>query len=190
MSAASRRPRLVAIAVLGIALAAAIACPLPQPLPGVTRIDGGTITPPRIQVASALPADTIVYYDPGACSAPGVLGFALGASVVDQNTDEVVDVRWFVDYDKAGVTATPWGEEQIPAPTDPEQFIRTVTSQRFNPVSNPFSGPGSPPHVVELVVTNGGFTSDPLPSRSPATGYEVEIFRWVFEPRVGAACGP
>ena len=190
MNATSHRPRLGALAVLAVALGAVAACPLPQPLPGVTRIDGGTITPPRIQVASALPSDTITYYDDVACGSPGTLGFSLGASVVDQNTDEVVDVRWFIDYDKGKFTATPWGEEQIPAPTDPEQFIRTVTPQRFNPASNAWSLQGPPPHVVELVVTNGGFFNEPLPNRSPAAGYEVEIFRWVFQPSTGAGCGP
>jgi hypothetical protein len=190
VNATSHRPRLGALAALAAALAASAACPLPQPLPGVTRIDGGTITPPRIAVASAQPSGTIVYYDETDCGLTGRPGFALGASVVDQNTDEVVDVRWFVDYDKATFTMNPWGEEQIPAPADPEQFIRTVTAQRFNPVSNAWSAPNPPPHVVELVVTNGGFTNDPLPSRSPVSGYEVEIFRWVFQPRTGAGCGP
>ncbi len=192
MSATPQRRRLVALAVLGAAVAAAAACPLPQPIPGVTRIDGGTITPPRIAVSSAQPSGTIIYYDPAFCGVKGTPGFTLGASVVDQNTDEVIDVRWFLDYDQTQATVYPWGpEQQLPAPNDPEQFTRAVTPRTFNPELEPFIVNPSPPHVVELVVTNGGFTDTPLPNRSPSGGYEVEIFRWVFAPRTGSGvCGP
>lgn len=192
-SATPHRSRLGALAALAIALAAAAACPLPQPIPGVTRIDGGTITPPRIAVSSAQPSDTIVYYDPAVCGVQGTPGFTLSASIVDQNTDEVVDVRWFLDYDKGAPTVYPWGpEQQIPAPNDPEQFTRVVTPRTFNPVLEPFIPANfNPPHVVELIVTNGGWTDAPLPNRSATAGYEVEVFRWVFQPRTGSGvCGP
>lgn len=191
MSATSHRPRLGALAALAVALASAAACPLPQPLPGVTRIDGGTVTPPRIAVASARPSGTIIFYDDAVCNTPGTQGYTLGASVVDQNTDEVVDVRWFVDYDVSQNTLYPWAEQLLPAPADPEEFTRAVASRSFNPVLEPFIVGRSPPHVVELVVTNGGWGNTPLPSRSPAPGYEVEIFRWVFQPGpAGSGCGP
>ena len=180
MSATSHRPRLGALAALASALAAAAACPLPQPLPGVTRIDGGTITPPRIAVASALPSDTILYYDPAVCLVPGAAPFTLSASVVDQNTDEVVDVRWFVDY-VAPYGTSPWQSELIAAPTEPDQFVRALESRTFNPARD--TPDPNALHVVEVVVTNGGFVNEPLPNRSAAPGYEVEIFRWVFQPK-------
>ena len=192
MNATSHRPRLGALAVLAVALGAVAACPLPQPLPGVTRIDGGTITPPRIAVASAQPSDTIIHYDETACGKTGTQGFTLGVSIVDQNTDELVDVRWFLDYAPNTPTVYTWGPEQsIPAPADPEQFTRALTPRTFNPVLEPFIVGLSPPHVVEVVVTNGVWADTPLPSRSVAPGYEVEIFRWVFQPGpAGSGCGP
>jgi hypothetical protein len=70
-------------------------------------------------------------------------------------------------------------------PTDPT--LRTAGPWTFQPYIFPKfgGGPGSGSedgalHVVELVVSNGFDLDGPLPNRSPAPGFEIQLYRWVF----------
>jgi hypothetical protein len=182
-------------ATLGGALALALAaCPLPQPLPGAGKVDGGTLTPPRVLTSSVVPGTTLVRYDP-AC--PGGAQFQLGATLVDENTEDTVVARWFVDYDSAGQPLYAVHREQTsPPPADPEQTARQLTPFSFRP--GDFDGPSPRVHVVEVVISTGFLpvTSEPAPdggltNRLTLPGYETQLFRWVFDPAPGSdACGP
>ncbi len=187
-----------AAAALALLLGAALAgCPLPQVLPEYPTT--GAITPPRIVADSATPLDTVLLVDPACAAAPSYL---LSASLVDENTIENVEVRWFVDY-------LP-GDQQREVPRRPIEFIppvdalttlRTVTPWTFRPYD---FDPGATEadrlafrqggglHVVELVVSNG-FQPDAgagaRPYRATEAGFETQVQRWVFHYAPGGACG-
>jgi hypothetical protein len=76
------------------------------------------------------------------------------------------------------------------ASTDGTNSRRPLADFRFFPSRFP----AGPPHVVEVVVSNGFFPigQDPpgalQPNRTPQSGYETQVFRWtvVYEP--GGPC--
>ncbi len=191
----SRRPVASAVVVAAALAAALAACPLPQPLPGIARPpDGGTIASPRIDTASVSHPETTIAYDTAAtCAATDGGTFSLSARVLDANTEETVTVRWFVDYDPGSPPLTiPQQAEDLLPPLDPTQGWRNPAPFPFVPTKN--WGP-SPPHVVEIVISNQFAAPDVGPSygRMPAPGYETQVFRWVFVPATGAVdggCGP
>jgi hypothetical protein len=174
-----RRALLLAAAAIGAALAA---CPLPQPVPEIARVDGGSIAPPRIVGDSAQPPETLVAVRKD-CPAPA--RFNLSAVVDDSDTTEQVEVRWFLDYDairqvNLGIIRT---DELAPPPTPVTTTLRTVPAFSYFP--KPFDPAGPQVHVVEMVVSNGfapeGDLGIPLPNRTPLPGFETQVFRWVFE---------
>ncbi len=193
------------LAALLAALAASLGgCPIPQSLPEYPLT--GKIAPPRILSDQVLPAETTIRLAPDCATPPA---FSLFVEVVDENTLETVEARWFVDYDPAGSTKVPYGAPIfIPGPSDGITTVR--------PVVPPASPPGAPSfvfepygfdtqairdggglHVVELVVSNG-FAPEPgdpphaQPYRTPAAKFETQVFRWVFHyvpAGTGGACG-
>ena len=188
----SRRPSLAA----AVAVAALLgACPIPQPLPGVGNPDAGLpITPPRIVTATAVPTGTITLYGPPTACAGGAR-FDVSASVIDEITTEPVEVRWFVDYDAASqVYSTPFQVDQLPPPQDATQYLRVPPPFSFKP--SDFDVPSERVHVVEMTISNGFLPLyEPVPAggqpnREAAQGYEVQVFRWVFEPSASGGCGP
>ncbi len=188
--------RLGAILVALFAGAAVLGgCPIPQPLPGVGSVDGGRpITPPRVLTSSAVPVLAMTDYAPLA-TCPPASAFQISATIVDENAEEPVEVRWFVDYDPDNqIRRTPMQVETLPPPVDPTQYLRFPRPFSFAPWD--FDRPGEVVHVVELTVSNGFLPiGDPvppgdLPNRTAATGYEVQVFRWTFQPRDGGSCGP
>jgi hypothetical protein len=168
-------------------------CPLPQPVAEYPAT--GTIAPPRIKIADVSPIDTFVLVDPDACTDPV---FTLSAKLVDDNTVEAVDARWFLDYDPADLLRQrPIEEEQIPPPDagaiDPrERDVEPYLFQAYVLSPAPVAGDV---HVIELVVSNG-FAPEPTPPpppgwrpyRMPATNFETQVFRWVFRYVPGGAC--
>jgi len=170
-------------------------CPIPQPLPGVGSIDGGLpITPPRVLTTSAVPALALTRYGPLA-SCPAGSQFQISATLIDENAEEPVEVRWFVDYDPNNqLRRTPLQVETIPPPTDTTQYQRFPDPFLFAPWD--FDGSDDRVHVVELTVSNGflpvGAPVPPgsLPNRTAATGYEVQVFRWTFQVSATGGCGP
>jgi len=187
-----RRPRLAA--ALGAAALAA-GCPLPQPLPGVGNPDAGLpITPPRVVTSTAVPAPPLTAYGPpSAC--PGGAAFTISADVIDEITTEPVEVRWFVDYDAASqVYSTPFQVDTLPPPPDPTEYQRAPPPFTFRP--SDFDVPAERVHVVEMTVSNGFLPLyQPVPpggqpNREAAEGYEVQVFRWTFQPAVAGGCGP
>jgi hypothetical protein len=175
----------------GFLLAAALpllpGCPIPQPLAEVSKTGSGTVTPPRI-VVEATPAGVIgtllgvVPYDP-AC--PGTPRFTVRAAVIDDNTDEVANFRWFEDYDVNLPTVNPLlvGTDQLPPPAAQPLNRREVPDLPYWPAA------GGGFHLLELVVSNGfGPLANPPRNRAPAEGYEVQVFRWVFKAVSGTPC--
>jgi len=187
---------------LGLVLGAVLAggailggCPFPQPLPGVGSVDSGLpITPPRVLTDSVHPGLAITDYGPLA-SCPAGSHFDVSATLVDENSEEPVEVRWFVDYDPdSQPLRTPLQIETLPPPADPAQYLRYPSSFPFTPWD--FDRPAERVHVVELTVSNGflpvGVAGPPgsLLNRTAAPGYEVQIFRWIFQPSPTGGCGP
>jgi len=191
---------------IGAALAATLAagailegCPIPQPLPGVGSIDGGRpVTPPRVLTDSAYPVLAMTDYRSLASplpSCPAGSRFDLSATLVDENSEEPVEVRWFVDYDPdIQPLRTPLQIQTLPPPADPTQYLRYPSPFPFTPWD--FDRPAERVHVVELTLSNGflqvGVAGPPgsLPNRTAAPGYEVQVFRWTFQPSPAGGCGP
>jgi hypothetical protein len=181
-----------AVLVCGLGLGA---CFIPQPLPGVGSIDAGLpITPPRVQTTSAVPQLAMTDYGPLA-SCPAGSAFSISANVIDENTEEPIEVRWFVDYDPGNqALRTPLQVETLPPPTDSKQYTRYPKPFVFIPWD--FDRPTQRVHVVELTVSNGflpvgaAVPEGDLPNRTAAPGYEVQVFRWTFQPAAAGGCGP
>jgi hypothetical protein len=187
--------RLLSLAAALSAAALFGACPLPQPLPGVGSPDAGLpITPPRVVTSSAVPVAAVTPYGPPAACSGGAL-FDVSANVIDENAGEPVEVRWFVDYEPTSqVFSTPFQVEVLPPPQDPKQFLRVPAPLAFRP--SDFDVSGTRTHVVEMAISNGflplnqAVPAGGQPNREPAPGYEVQVFRWVFEPSPTGGCGP
>ena len=162
-----------AVLAAGLALLCA-GCPLPQPLPVVQRTGGPTVTPPRILVDTALPGDAVVTVGSN-CPSDSTIAFS--ATVEDLNLDDTVEARWFVDYSlqKHAPNASTFAQ----AAADGTNPLRELAPYRFLPAVEVADGKS---HVVELVVSNGfqpqGTPGLALPDRSPAPGYETQVFRW------------
>jgi hypothetical protein len=175
------RPAVHAAAL--VAAAALVGCPLPQPLPAYP--DSGRITPPRIDVSSVSPAEAVVLVPTGC---PGDTIYQLQAKVLDDNTAEAIDARWFVDYQPKFPDWQPAQADRIQPPQgqDPTtlqrirdvpafKFIAYGPDSAFQPVVNQL-------HVVDLVVSNG-FAPEPatpFPFRTPLPNFEVQLYRWAF----------
>jgi hypothetical protein len=155
------------------------ACPLPQPLAEVSVVDGGSVAPPRILVASVLPPQTRIAVSRSCTSTPI---FVLQAQVDDPDAVEPVEARWFVDYDVATNVGLATPPQTIPGTGDPAVTVRPTPASFTYGV--PPVDPANSAHVVELVVSNGfapaGVTV-PLPNRTAASGFETQVFRWIFQ---------
>jgi hypothetical protein len=178
------RPGAVTRATLLAGLAGALslaACPLPQPLAEVARVDGGTftVTPPRIVTESVTPPEAVLQLRRGC---PGGASVTLGATIRDDNTLEPVEARWFVDYDPNRFGgAQPYHVDIAAAPEDVSQTDRPLPPLLIPlPATDPASG-----HVVDLVISNGFYALDdpaaPERNRSALPGYETQVYRWVFQ---------
>jgi hypothetical protein len=193
------RPTLRIGAVLVAAFAAGAilgGCPIPQPLPGVGSIDGGLpVTPPRVLTDSAHPGLALTDYGPSPSPCSKGSSFDVSATLVDENSEEPVDVRWFVDYAPDNqLLRTPLYIETLPPPADPTQYLRYPSPFPFSPWD--FNQLDERVHVVEMTISNGflpvGAAVPPgsLPNRTAAPGYEVQVFRWTFQPSPTGGCGP
>jgi hypothetical protein len=180
-----------------LAIAAAlVGCPLPQPLPEYST---GAVTPPRIVVDNSDPEAQIKYPGtvvpvPAICATPPV--FTLDAQIRDSNTIESIEARWFVNYDPLDVVTAHWEDYEKVGPVPSDPTLRDITPWEFRPYSyhhdrfTPGSGDVEGAlHIVELVVSNAFYTGageslpavgEPLPFRSPANDFEVQVYRWVF----------
>jgi len=186
---------------LAILIVAALsACPIPQTLPEYPA--SGTITPPRIQSDRVTPLNTIIEVD-AACPVAPV--FTLSARLVDENTYEKVEARWFVDYLPGRSTETPIPPIQIiEGPADGLTIERKLDDFLFKPYgfhSAEFRAAGGL-HVVELVVSNN-FAPEPdppapnprpwrTPLKTATQTFETQVYRWVFHyvpTGSGALCG-
>lgn len=182
MSAARHARR--AAAALGAAVALA-GCPIPQTVPEYPK---GTVTPPRVQMASVTYPDTVVRVPAGCAVKPT---FDLHADLVDESLIDVVEARWFVNYDPDNQDRrTPVQTTQVPASDDPLVITRTVPTLTLVPYDFPSLDPNGADggtvgafRVVELVVSNGfddAGDAAALPNRSPEDGFEIQYYRWIF----------
>jgi len=197
----TRPARSALAALLGASLAG---CPIPQTLPEYPT--SGAITPPRIQSDKVTPIDTLLLVDSGCAGADTDHVFLLSASLVDENTYEVVEFRWFVDYDPSRSTVKPVATPDpfLPGPADGITIERVVPPFSFQPYTFDPPGYGAPTeprpgqnyrdggglHVVELVVSNNFApepappASNPRPWRTPlkttTQTFETQVYRWVF----------
>jgi hypothetical protein len=175
----SRWTRVLSGRALGGLLALALGgCPIPQPLPEVVSVSGGTIPPPRIVVESVVPPDAIILVSQTCDS----VEFSLTATVIDENTEEQVEARWFMDYDASvSPNRDPLLTTSLPPPT-PDSAVRPVPEYRFSPsLADSWTV-----HVIELVISNGfyspgGEPADKLPNRTAQPGFETQVYRWVFQ---------
>jgi hypothetical protein len=168
-------------------------CPLPQPLPDYPA---GAVTPPRILVDEIAGGEAAVQFVPANCTTTEPV-FTLSARVLDTNTIETIEARWFVNYDGRFLAFhSPWQSVPVPADPDPAVLTRQIPAFAFQPYQHP-PAPGAPPatgptypdagivRVVELVVSNGfdpaaTTTSHEKPYRTPLPGFETQVYRWVF----------
>lgn len=187
----ARRALLVAAALaapLGL-----LGCPIPQPLPEYTK---GTITPPRILTETATVNGSAfngaVIRVPAGCPAASPPIYALGAQVMDA-TNLGAEVRWFVDYDASvDSTIAIRRDEQVQPSADASNVTHDLGAFTFDPYHWGTSYAAGEVHVVELVVSNS-FSTDAaaaLPNRTPAAGYETQVYRWVFQLVTGTAGAP
>jgi hypothetical protein len=172
-------------------LAAAVAavaqggCFLPQPLP---ETPPGTVTPPRILAdevtvngANASGAPTLSV--PAGCTGPAPT-YTFGVRVLDNDNLDVVEARWFVDYQPLQTASNPVAQSFVPGNEDPAVLKRDVPPFTFLPYDLERPPVAGRTHVVELVVSNNFATppeTAPLPWRSPTDGFETQVYRWVFE---------
>lgn len=173
---------------LAAAVAALAGCPIPQPL-GDTSTTGSTVGP-RIVFELLAPQATIVDLSP-ACPSPPV--FPLSATLLDENRDDPVDARWFVNYrvppdriDPARVDAS------VPPSPDVNDPLRALAPFPFAPLD--YSAATTGQFVVELVASNGfypiGTAGLAMPNRTPRPGHDTQVFRWVFRyVASGGSCG-
>lgn len=193
------KPTLPARGALALLLGVALAgCPLPQTLPEYPN--SGTITPPRIQSDTVTPIDTIILVDAGCPSTP-TPAFTLSARLVDENTFEKVEARWFVDYDPTRSSVTPIPPIQlIDGPADGVTIERMLDAFVFKPYTfdDPAFRAAGGLHVVELVVSNNFAPETPTPARPWRTPlktatqtFETQVYRWVFKyvPTGSGVCG-
>jgi hypothetical protein len=198
------------IAAALAAAAALVGCPIPQPLPDYAA--GTAITPPRIVVDGITNGSTIVRV-PALCSIAPT--FPLDAKLIDVNTIETVQARWFVNYDPTDQAryAPVKPPDNIPGVSvNPPVTERQVPTFTFRPYDNGYgtiegTGGGSGENlgaviVVELVVSNGFDPAatdnppSPLPYRTPLSGFETQLYRWMFytvpscEPTPAPGCVP
>jgi hypothetical protein len=173
-------------AALAALCVAAGGCPLPQPLPDVQRTPGQRVTPPRILAETALPASAVVTV--GTTCAGSVLRF--DAQLADENGDEGVEARWFVDYEPTPSRSGFVAVEFAPPSGNPADPVRSLAGYSY-PVQ---AVPAGQRDLIELVVSNGFYptVSEPLdvaqPRRTAQPGFEVQVFRWIVEYVAGAPC--
>ncbi|MBK9517131.1 MAG: hypothetical protein IPO09_07195 [Anaeromyxobacter sp.] len=192
--ARSRRALAALVGLLGPWLGG---CPLPQSLPEYPST--GRIAPPRIVTDQATPPGTVVEVAPDCPGADTDHVFSLSAGLIDENTVEPVEARWFVDYQPGRSTVTPIPPiEIIPGPEDGVTLERPLTPFQFRPYTFDDAAfrAGGGLHVVELVVSNGFLLEPtsglPRPWRTPQAQYETQVHRWVFHyvpAGAGGACG-
>lgn len=180
--------RRAALPLLAVLLAG---CPIPQPLPDYPP---GTITPPRILVDDQLGNGAVVLIPANCATAPTRV---LAPKIVDSNTIESIEARWFVNYDFRDTAWNRiWQENVVPPNADPTNLTRTLPPFTFEPYNHhppygtpPLPGPLYPQagvlRVVELVVSNGfdpGALSTIVPAanRAALAGFETQVYRWVY----------
>jgi hypothetical protein len=186
-----RRPALPLAALAAAGAVALAACPLPQPVASVKRENGATTTtPPRVDPSSAVPGEALVKVST-ACPEPPT--FQVSASLIDDDTTEIVSARWFVDYAPDALSSRPVFTEDVPGSEDETLTTRALTPLALT-LGSPLDTAAGAVHVVELVVSNGFYPlyTDglALPNRTPQPGFETQVFRWVFQfDPASADCG-
>ncbi len=165
-------------------------CPLPQAVPGENQ--AGTAAPvPRIVFEDTTPMETAIDV---AKNCPAAPVFTLRATLYDANNLEVVEGRWFLDYDPIALNIGTVRLDTSPGSSNPADVKRALAPFAFDKLTD-WQGPTYGTHVVELVISNGFYAlgGDPaggLPNRTAHDGYATQTHRWVFRyVDSGGRCG-
>lgn len=156
-------------------------CPIPQAVPEYPK--GAAVPAPRIVAELVVPQGALIRVPVG-CTVPPTID--LSATLRDEDIEEPVEARWFVDYD---VLAPDLEGLPVPIPPVPQPnpnapiTTREIPAFVFSPYA--FGGGLGAVHVVELVVSNGfppaaAEPYDPFPYRTPLPGFETQVYRWLF----------
>ena len=176
------RPRAAAAA-----LALLAGCPLPQAVPEVGLVPGGTLIPaPRIVPEKVRPSSTFIDVSRTCPEAPQI---TFHATISEFDPSATPEVRWFVDYDPVSNSGIQGIPESPPYPPGSTDTYRDVTPRLFT--ASRWQDPSVAVQVVELVTSNGFLAGDggPLPNRSPRPNQETQVFRWVIRyVATGGAC--
>ena len=179
------------------ALAFSSGCPLPQPL--VEASASQPVTPPRIVVDDGDPTHLIPYspipsssFRPDARSGRDLQPSSLPAR--PEHHRDHHDTRWFVNYDPNIQQYSSYSHQDYisaDASSASDPTLRQTPIYEFIPSQfDPEPGTGvdgaddsvGALHIVDLVVSNSfdDTAGSTLPYRTPAAGYEVQEYRWVF----------
>ncbi len=153
----SARPMRWLGVVVGVCLASG--CLIPQ---DATHLEGLPETrnrPPRIVESQVQPTERILKeFGAGLCE----LDFSV--VVEDPDVDDLITVRWYVDYDTQNQTG-PYREFQLTNSGLPQRGDRATLRLSLRAANSPLSAPG--PHLVEALVSDTRLVGrEPVPIES------------------------
>lgn|SRR5690606_3308704 len=143
--------RLAFVGVLGGAALLWSGCLIPVPGDPIDPLPDARNRPPRIEESNVTPFDRIVQLDP----ANGCV-LQLGLPVSDPDLDDVITVRWFVDFNARPVEGEPQDtsfSETLLLPTGREDRGSASLTLRTNTPGSRLAPLGT--HLVEAYVSDG-----------------------------------
>jgi hypothetical protein len=144
---------------LGLAWAAGMAsgCLVPQDDTLLESIPQRRNRPPRIVETQVQPPDPIIQ-DFGA---NGLCELDFSVVVEDPDVDDLLTVRWYLDYDDQNPTG-PYREFQLANNGQPQRGDRATLHINLRAANSPLSAPGT--HLVEALVSDTRLVGrDPVP---------------------------
>lgn len=144
---------------LGLAWVAAVAggCLVPQDDTLLEGLPDRRNRPPRIVESQVQPPEPIIQ-DFGSA---GLCELDFSVVVEDPDVDDLLTVRWYVDYDPQNPTG-PYREFQLANNGQPQRGDRATLRISLRAANSPLSAPGV--HLVEAVVADTRLVGrDPVP---------------------------
>ena len=140
-----------------------MSCVLPEPL---DAIDDTKVNYPPVIVATDPPSTQ-------PATIPTSTGRDFALTISDQNVDDILYVRYFVDYSMTGTPAGPIVEDSIPAGTKPLRSAHTD-----NLICDASRVPPTGTHYVTAVVADRAFlpsNQQPFFRAVPADAFTIEV---------------
>ena len=138
-------PRL-ASGLLVAALCAASGCLIPQDDTYLTGLAEARNRPPRIVETQVQPSNRIQTLGAGRCEED------FSVVVEDLDVDDLITVRWYVDYDAQTNPTGPFREFQLANNGQALRGDQATLHVNLSAANNPLSKPGT--HLVEAVVSD------------------------------------